>query len=298
MPSSTSRRVRHHRLLQLEAGDAEVQQAADLLVAVEHHRLRCRRAPADRRTTGRPGRRRSPRRACRWRPRCDRSGRQPSASARVDDVLLDRADGHRAEAVVERAAAFAQAVLRAHAAAHFRQRIGFVRTARRLRAMRPSRASSQPVRDVVVQRALPRAVRIAAIEAAPGLVLGLGLAEAAVELAPVAAAGAAPAGSAPASAGASRGRRTRASSVRLQAPSFALTQRSAAGFSAPAIPGSPPSASPARTCRGSRASRRGCAAPRRCRSGATCDSSRSRRCERWFSKPSAAMRRMSISSWL
>ena len=45
----------------------------------------------------------------------------------------------------------------------------------------------QPVRDVVVQRALPRAVRIAAVQAAPGLVLGLGVAEAAVHLAPVAA---------------------------------------------------------------------------------------------------------------
>jgi len=44
----------------------------------------------------------------------------------------------------------------------------------------------QPLRDGVVHRALPAAIRIAAIQAAPGLVVGLGRTEPAVQLAPVA----------------------------------------------------------------------------------------------------------------
>jgi hypothetical protein len=44
----------------------------------------------------------------------------------------------------------------------------------------------QPLRDGVVHRALPAAVRVAAVQAASGLVLGIFLAELAVQLAPVA----------------------------------------------------------------------------------------------------------------
>src|SRR5690606_35389047 len=44
----------------------------------------------------------------------------------------------------------------------------------------------QPLRDGVVHRALPAAVRVAAVQAAPGLVAGFLGAEAAIELAPVA----------------------------------------------------------------------------------------------------------------
>src|SRR5690606_7653753 len=103
----------------------------------------------------------------------------------IDDVLLHRADGDRAEAVVERAAALAQAVLRTHAAADFGQRIGRVAQVRRL-ADAVFLHQLQPLRDGVVYRALPAAVRIAAVQAASGLVAGFLRAEAAVQLAPVA----------------------------------------------------------------------------------------------------------------
>src|SRR3546814_5997238 len=44
----------------------------------------------------------------------------------IDDVLFHRTDGDRAEAGFQRAIAFAQAVMWAHAAADFRQRVGLV----------------------------------------------------------------------------------------------------------------------------------------------------------------------------
>ncbi|KAG0777692.1 hypothetical protein G6F22_011700 [Rhizopus arrhizus] len=102
----------------------------------------------------------------------------------IDDVLLHRADGHRAE-FLQRAAAFAQAVLRADAAAHFRQRVGAV--AQRGRFVDAVLLHQlQPLRDGVVHGALPAAVRVAAVQAASGLVLGVFLAELAVQLTPVA----------------------------------------------------------------------------------------------------------------
>ena len=107
------------------------------------------------------------------------SGRQPGLEGLVGDVFLDLADGHApnrprfAEAVVERAGAFAQAVLRTDAAAHLRQRIGLVRQFRRLEQVALV-DQLEPVGNVVVHRALPLAVRIAAGQAAPGLFAGLG----------------------------------------------------------------------------------------------------------------------------
>src|SRR5690606_33751790 len=161
----------------LEAGDAELQQAADLLVAVVH-----RGADAGAREAvgagqaGRPGADDGDLAAGR-----DHLGqvRAPALLERgVDDVLLDRTDGHRAEAGVERAGALAQAVLRADPTAHFRQRVGLV--AQRRGFEDPAFLHQlQPVGDVVVDRALRLAVRVAAVQAAPGLVRRLGLAEAA-----------------------------------------------------------------------------------------------------------------------
>ncbi len=87
----------------------------------------------------------------------------------VGDVLLDGADGHRAEAVIQRAGAFAQAVLRADAAADLGQRVGLVRELGGLEQLALV-DQLQPVRDVVVHRALPLAERIAAVEAAARLV--------------------------------------------------------------------------------------------------------------------------------
>ncbi|MNV61874.1 hypothetical protein D3C71_1544000 [compost metagenome] len=102
----------------------------------------------------------------------------------IDDVLLHRANGDRAE-FLQRAAAFAQAILRAHAAAHFRQRVG--RMAQRGRFVDAVFLHQlQPLRNGVVHRALPAAVRVAAIQTAAGLVLRIGLVEFPVKLAPIA----------------------------------------------------------------------------------------------------------------
>ncbi len=111
--------------------------------------------------------------------------RAPAGGQRgIHDVLLNRTDGHRAE-LLQRAAAFAQAVLRAHPAAHFRQRVG--RVAQRGRFVDAVFLHQlQPLRDRVVHRALPAAIRVAAIQTAPGLELRVFLAELAVQLAPVA----------------------------------------------------------------------------------------------------------------
>ena len=108
-----------HRLVQLEAGNAELQQAADLLVAVEHGGGdAAAHQPVG---AGQPGRAGTDHRDLL--AGGDHLGqvRAPALRERgIDDVLLHRADGHRAELVVQCARAFAQAVLRAHAAAHLR----------------------------------------------------------------------------------------------------------------------------------------------------------------------------------
>ena len=96
------------------------------------------------------------------------SGRQPCFSASSVMYFSMAPIVDRAEAVVQRAGALAQAVLRADAAADFRQRVGLVRQLRGLEQL-AFLDQPQPVRDVVVHRALPLAVRIAAGEAAAGL---------------------------------------------------------------------------------------------------------------------------------
>src|ERR1035441_6243194 len=89
----------------------------------------------------------------------------------VGDVLFDRADRDRAEAVIERAGAFAQPVLRADAAAHFRQRVGAMGQLGRFEQLALA-DQVQPVRAVVVNRAFPLTERIAAGQAAAGLLRG------------------------------------------------------------------------------------------------------------------------------
>jgi hypothetical protein len=59
-------------------------------------------------------------------PWTDRAA-SPCFERLVGDVFLDRADGDRAEAVVEGAGALAQPILRADPATHLRQRVGLVR---------------------------------------------------------------------------------------------------------------------------------------------------------------------------
>src|SRR5690606_27859527 len=82
----------------------------------------------------------------------------------VGDVLLGGTDGHGTEAVVQRTGALAQAILRTDAAADFRQRVGLVTQLNRFRQVAFGN-QLQPVRDVVVNRALPLAVRVTAGEA-------------------------------------------------------------------------------------------------------------------------------------
>ena len=90
----------------------------------------------------------------------------------IVDVALDIADGDRTELVVQGAGAFAQAILRANASAHFRQAVGLMRQLRRFDNAAFVR-QLQPVRNVVVNRTLPLAVRVAARETAIGLRLHL-----------------------------------------------------------------------------------------------------------------------------
>ena len=90
----------------------------------------------------------------------------------VIDIAFDVADGHRAELIVQRTGAFTQAVLRANAPADFWQGVGLMRQLSRLKNT-PLVGQLQPVRDVVMHRAFPFTVRVAAGEAAICLRLGL-----------------------------------------------------------------------------------------------------------------------------
>ena len=85
----------------------------------------------------------------------------------VGDVALDVADRDGAH-LVDRAGALAEPVLRAHPAADLGQRVGLVRKLGGLEQL-ALLDQGEPFRDVVVHRAVPLAVRVAAVEAAAGL---------------------------------------------------------------------------------------------------------------------------------
>src|SRR5690606_1924978 len=86
----------------------------------------------------------------------------------VGDVFLNGADGDGAEALLDHAGAFAEPVLRADAAADFGEIIG--RLADLIGFFKPAgRRHHQPVRNVVVNRAVDLAERNAALPAAAGL---------------------------------------------------------------------------------------------------------------------------------
>ena len=78
------------------------------------------------------------------------------------------ADGDGAQAVIERAGALAQTILRTDAPADLRQRVRLVRQLRGLEEV-AFLNELQPVRNVVVDRTFPLAERIAAGKAAAGL---------------------------------------------------------------------------------------------------------------------------------
>src|SRR5690606_9869818 len=103
--------ARHHALFQLELGDTEGQQAADFRVAVEYHRLDA--GTYQHVGTTQPGR------AGTYdgdplAVGLDLGHVRPPAHGEggVGDVLLDRADGNRAEAVIQSTGPLAQTVLR------------------------------------------------------------------------------------------------------------------------------------------------------------------------------------------
>ena len=158
----------HHFLVELERWDAETQQAADLGMAIEHHRINA----LTRQHIG-TGEARGPgtdhRDALAGLDHA-RQIRPPAlGQGGVGDVFLDAADGDCAEVVVERAGAFAEAILWADPTADLGQRIGRMRQLGGLE--QPTLADQlQPVRDVVMNWTLPLAVGVAAVQAACGLV--------------------------------------------------------------------------------------------------------------------------------
>ncbi len=173
----------HDGFFHLEFGDAEGKQAADFLVAVVHHRLHAvARQHVGAGETGGAGA--DHRDALAGRHDVRHVGAPAGLERFLGDVALDLADGHRAETTdvrpaadgfaeavgVEGARAFAQPVLGADAAAHLGQRVGAVGE---LGGLEQAALGDelQPVRDVVVHRALPLAVGVAATEAAVGLFL-------------------------------------------------------------------------------------------------------------------------------
>ncbi|CAI1143053.1 Uncharacterised protein [Serratia ficaria] len=162
----------HHLFFQLEGRNAEGQQAADLRMTIVHHRLDA--VAGQHVGAGQPGRAGADDRHALAGRLYVRHIRLPAHfDGLIADITLDVADGHRTELIVQGAGTLAQAILRADAAAHFRQAVGLVRQIRRLHDAAFVR-QLQPVRDVVVNRAFPFAIRVAAGQTAVCLRFRLG----------------------------------------------------------------------------------------------------------------------------
>jgi hypothetical protein len=168
MPSMISRRFSTTSFSsQLERRDAEGQQAADFRIAVEHHRSHAV-AHQDVGAAQARGSRAHHGHAFTGAHHIGDVGLPALLECLVGDVFLDGADAHRPDAVVQRARALAQPILRTDSAAHFRQRIRLMRQLSRLEQLAVIH-QRQPVRNVIVHRAFPLAEGIAAGNAAPGL---------------------------------------------------------------------------------------------------------------------------------
>ncbi|MND98509.1 hypothetical protein D3C80_908660 [compost metagenome] len=152
--------LHHHFFFQLEGRNTEGQQATDLGMTIVNHRFHA--VAGQHIGTGQTGRTGTDHRH-------PFAGRQYMGHVRlpahfdrfVADIALDVTDGHRTELIVESTRAFTQAILWANAAADFRQAVGLVRQIRRLHDATFIR-QLQPVRDVVVNRAFPFAIRVTA----------------------------------------------------------------------------------------------------------------------------------------
>src|SRR5690606_14064289 len=107
-----------------------------------------------------------------------------AADCLVGDRALDGADADCAETFLQGADAFAEAVMRADAAADFRQRIGFVHQGCGILDATLA-GQFQPLRNAVAERAAPRAIRVAAIDATRGLVDALTADEIGMDLAEI-----------------------------------------------------------------------------------------------------------------
>ena len=163
----------HHDILfQLEAGNAVSQQAARAVVPVIDMHLMARDAQIFRCREARGASADDRDRLARGLARRDRL--DPAfLPGGVGDELLHAADGDSAMArKFDHAIAFAQAILRADAAADFRHGGGSVRQLIGF-AQAPFGGQAQPVGDVIVQRAMVGAIRHAALRTAGRLLLRL-----------------------------------------------------------------------------------------------------------------------------
>ena len=161
----------HHLLLELEGRDAEGQQSADARVAIEHHRLARRCAPGCRRSASPAGP--APTIATRLSVgrTPDMSGCQPCLSA--SSVMYFSIEPM---VTAPRPSLSVQAPSHSRSCGQMRphtsgQRVGLVRQLGRLEQL-ALLDQLQPVGDVVVDRAFPFAERIAARQAAAGLLRG------------------------------------------------------------------------------------------------------------------------------
>ena len=161
----------HDLFLQLEGRNTEGQQTADFRVAVKDHRLHA--VTGQHIGTGQ---------ACRagtddgdFFAGLLHAGqvRTPAHFERfIVDIAFDVADGHCTELIVQRTGTFTQTILWTDAAADFWQGVGLVR---QLCCLKNTSliGQLQPVWNVVMHRAFPLAVRVAAGQAAISLCFGL-----------------------------------------------------------------------------------------------------------------------------
>ncbi len=167
-------------LFQLELGDAEGQQTTNLRVSIVDGDLDA--------VAGQYIGTRKPRRTCTDHRHTlaavdnrRKIGFPAIGKGGITNVKLDRADSYRAKAIIQGTVTFTQALLRADTTGYLGQGIGLVRKLHRLLPV-AFIDQLQPVGNVVVHRALPLAIGVAAVQAAPRLgCRGLGI-EAAVDL--------------------------------------------------------------------------------------------------------------------
>src|SRR5690606_5117835 len=154
----------HDGFFQLELGNTEGQQATDFRVAVEHHRADP--SPRQHISAAQPrGAGTDDRHALAGRYYLRQVRAPAHGEGGVGNVFLYRADGDRAEVVIQSTGPFAETVLRTDAAADLRQGIGLVRQFRCLEDIAFGN-QLQPDGEEVVHRAFPFTVRVAAFQAA------------------------------------------------------------------------------------------------------------------------------------